>query len=398
MSSKSLKPKIVVGMSGGIDSSAAIFLLQKQGFQPIGLTLKLPTWQHTDNNLLGKNKKNNKDKKNTKKKKNNQNNLSDSDLINQPIKIAQSICKTLNVPHYTWDVKQGFIDIVVQYFINETKHQRTPNPCLICNRYFKLQKLLEWAKNHQINYVATGHYAQIKYNTRNRKYELWQSKDKKKDQSYYLALLNQQQLKHLIFPLGNYYKESIYQLAQKQNWLIFQRIKESQDFCFIKNKDLKDFLKTKLLLPSGPILDKNDPKQQVLGQHHGLPLYTLGQREGLGLANGPFYVCGFDFKNNALIVTHNKRDLFKKEILISPYTFISGEKLKHSALAKVKLRSSQTRHLAKMIPLKKSKNIKSNQIIKLIFNKPVFCPTPGQFAVWYQDNKCLGGGKILETN
>jgi len=357
---KSLKQKIVVGMSGGVDSSMSLIILKQKGFEPVGVTLKLPIWE-SPLNVLREN----------------------VCCTKESIDLAKLICKKINVNHYVLDVRKEFKKTVVNYFIKELKNNRTPNPCVICNRYFKFKKLIEFAKKHKIKYVATGHYAKIKFNKKTKEYELYRAKDKKKDQSYNLAFLTQEQLKRIIFPLGNFYKKEVYKLAEKNDFKIFYQKPQSQDFCFVSRKSISHFIKSLIKPKEGLIVLKNG---KILGKHQGLPLYTLGQRKGLNLANGPYYVLSYNIKKNILVVTKNKKDLFKKEIVVYPINFISKNNLKKPLVVKVKTRAQQKLTKAKLIPF--------NKKYKVIFEKPVYAPTPGQFAVFYQNDKCLGGGII----
>ena len=352
--------KVVLGMSGGVDSSMSLILLKKRGYEPIGITLKLPVWKN-QKNLLREN----------------------ICCTTESINLAKSICQQFDVPYFILNKQKEFKKTVVNYFKKEIKNNRTPNPCVICNRYFKFKYLIDWAKKHKIFYIATGHYAKIKYNPKTKKYELFRAKDKKKDQSYNLSFLTQNQLKRLIFPIGNLYKKEVYKLIEKERFSIFCQKPQSQDFCFVSGKSLQEFIKSCLKPKPGLIIDKSG---KILGKHNGLNFYTLGQRKGLKLANGPFYVLNFKPKENTLVVTNNKRDLLKREIVISPINFISGIPPKKPIEVMVKTRSQQKLSKANLIPFRRKYKIK--------FKKPVLSPTPGQFAVFYQNNKCLGGGVI----
>jgi len=355
------KKKIVVGMSGGIDSSVALILLKKQGWQPIGVSLKLPVWQNKINPL--------------------KENIHGS---KQSLKIASSICKKINVPHHIIDTEKDFKKQVIEYSINEWRNSRTPNPCVICNPNFKFKQLINWAKKHKIQYVATGHYAQVKFNPITKKYELLKAKDKNKDQTYNLCFLPQKWLKHIVFPLGKYTKQQIYNIAKKEGLKFFNQKQESKDFCFMAGQSLCPFLEEKIGKKQGLI---KDPEGNILSQHQGLHFFTIGQRKGIKLSNGPYFVAGFDKKKNALLVSKNKKDLLKKEIFVYPYHFISEEKTGKPIKAKVQIRYQQKPSLAQIIPEKRK--------LKIIFSKPVLAPCSGQFAVFYQKDRCLGGGKII---
>lgn len=353
--------KIVVGMSGGIDSSMALMLLKKQGWSPIGVSLKLPIWQNRANPL----------KENVHSSK-------------QSLKIARSICKRLNISHYIVDTRKDFQKEVVDYFLSEWKNLRTPNPCVICNPNFKFKQLLQFAKKHKIQYIATGHYARLRLNNKTKKYELLKARDKNKDQSYDLCLLPQKYLSRIIFPLGDYIKNDIYKIARKEGFKLLANKKESQDFCFIAGQSLLLFLKEKIGEKHGPVLDL---KGNTLSNHQGLHFFTLGQRKGIKLSGGPYFVAGWDKKKNSLFITKNKKTLYKKELFVFPYHLISGKRITKPIHAQVKTRYQQKLSQACLIPEKKK--------LKIILKKNIFAPCPGQFAVFYQKDKCLGGGRII---
>ena len=353
--------KIVVGMSGGIDSSMALILLKKQGWHPIGVSLKLPIWQNKLNPLK-----------------------ENPSCTKESLNIAEKVCKRLNVPYYTINAKKEFQKEVVNYFISEWKNLRTPNPCVICNPNFKFKQLLQWAKKHHIQYIATGHYARLRLNNKTKQFELLKAIDKKKDQSYDLCLLPQKYLSHIIFPLGNYTKEKIYKIANEEGFKTLAKKKESQDFCYIAGQSLCPFLKEKIGEKKGLIFNL---KEEILSKHQGLHFFTLGQRKGIKLSNGPYFVAGWDKKKNSLFATKNKKTLYKKELLVFPYHLISEKRLSKPINVQVKTRYQQKLSQAHLIPEKRK--------LKIVLKKKIFAPCPGQFAVFYQKDKCLGGGKII---
>lgn len=353
--------KIIVGMSGGVDSSVALILLKKQGFKPIGVTLKLPVWK-------------------------NEVNACRDNICYTPesIKVAKAICKKLKVPYFVINAQKEFQKEVINYFVKELKKYHTPNPCVICNRNLKFQLLIKLAEKMKIPLVATGHYAKIRLNKKTNLYELLKGKDKNKDQSYSLSLLAQKQLKHIILPLSDYTKEEVYKIAKKEGFLYFEKIKQSQNFCFVSNQDLPLFIQKEIGTNPGPIINL---KGNILGAHQGLYFYTIGQRKGLNLLNGPYYVKDFDISKNALIVTKNKKDLYKKEAILSPLNFIAGKINKKLIKISAKIRYRSKSASANLNLLNKNK-------AKIVFEKPQKAITPGQFCVFYQKDICLGNGII----
>ncbi|MAF20190.1 MAG: tRNA 2-thiouridine(34) synthase MnmA [Parcubacteria group bacterium] len=349
--------KVVVGLSGGVDSSVSLLLLKKQGYQPIGLSLKYTSWQ---------------DKRNLLKE-----NICCSQ---ESFAIAKKICQKLKAPYHIVDQKLDFKEKVMGYFLSVLKDKKTPNPCLICNHSVKFNKLFDFAKKHNIKYVATGHYARTENG------QLLKAKDKEKDQSYFLALLTKKQLKNIIFPLGNYTKAQVYQIAEKQGFDFFKKIKQSQDLCFVAQKSMPAYLAKEIGLEPGQIVDK---KGKILGKHQGLHFYTIGQRKGLNLPQGPWYVIGFDKKKNHLIVTNKEDDknLFKQTVFVSEVHFISDKIPVKMVKVKAKTRFNQELSSANLYPLK-------NDQVKLIFDKPQKAVAPGQWAVFYDKDICLGGGVI----
>ena len=349
--------QVVVGLSGGVDSSVSLLLLKKQGYQPIGVSLKYAVWQGKKNIL--------------------RENICCSP---ESLKIAKKICQKLKVPYYVIDEKLDFEKKVMGYFLSTLKEKKTPNPCLICNRLLKFNKLFDFAKEKGAQYVATGHYARVKDN------KLLRAKDKKKDQSYFLCILEQSQLQNIIFPLGNLTKEKVYQIASKEGFNFFTKTKQSQDLCFVSRQSIPFYLEEKIGFQPGEIIDIQG---NLLGKHQGLHFYTIGQRKGIKLSNGPWWVIGFNKKKNQLIVTNKENDpaLFSRTIVVSNVHFISGKAPKRVIKIKAKTRFSQPAASAKLYPLQKNK-------LKLVFEQPQKAVTPGQWAVFYQGDVCLGGGVI----
>ena len=369
-------------MSGGIDSSFASYLLLKQGFNIIGITF-LQTGNSPKKDFLR----------------------------------AQKIAKTLSIPHFYFNIKNDFKKEVIVPFLEDFKNGKTPNPCPICNKKIKLGLMMKKAKNLGADYIATGHYARKKQLATSDKqlvtYQLLKGKDKNKDQSYFLWMLSQRDLKKLILPLGGFTKEEVWQgIENSPLKKFFQKneyYKESQDVCFLSSpsaytKDhskakLSDFLKRNLKTKPGPILDKDG---KIIGDHQGIHFFTIGQRSGLHIGakspkQNPLYVVKIDKEKNAVIVGEEK-DLYQKEILIKDLHLISEKEIQLPLRVKVKIRARHKAAAATILPLEKkftgqSKNLKSN--IYLIFDKPQRALAPGQHAVFYQRNILLGGGIIM---
>jgi len=349
---KAVKEKVLVGLSGGVDSAVCLYLLKKQGYSPIGVFLDF------------------------------------SQCSNQEQKESvKRICSLLSVPYFIHKCSGEFKNIVLKYFKDSYRKGHTPNPCVFCNRYFKFELLRTLASQRKIKYIATGHYVRLKKGRKVNKILI--AKDKAKDQSYFLCLLNQKLLKRAIFPLGNLKKEQVKDIAKKIGFLK-KDYKESQNLCFLGEKLISHYLSLILGEKPGNIVNE---KGGVLGSHKGLHFYTLGQRKGIHLSKGPFWVVGFDYKNNNLIVSKNKNLLFKKEVIVSPYNFIFFKKFprKKFIQVKAKLRSQSALSLANLYFLSKKE-------LKLVFKNPQKAPTPGQFAVFYKNNLCLGGGVIFSAH
>lgn len=360
------KQKVVVGLSGGVDSSVSLILLKKQGYQPIGVSLKYARWENQKNLL--------------------KDNVCCS---KESFAIARKICQQLKVPYYIIDSRLDFKEKVMGYFLSLLKNKKTPNPCVVCNRLVKFDKLFEFVQKKGADFVATGHYARVRKNPRTGKYELLKAKDPKKDQSYFLCLLTQKQLAKIIFPLGDLTKEQVYQIAKKQGFDFFEKTKQSQDLCFVAQQSIPAYLEKEIGFEPGELIDK---KGNVLGKHQGLHFYTIGQRKGINLAQGPWWVIGFDFKKNQLFVTNQENDpaLFRRTAIVTNYHFISGQSIKQAIKVQAKVRFSQPAASAKILPLK-------GNMLKLVFNQPQKAITPGQWAVFYKGDVCLGGGMITKT-
>jgi len=343
--------KVLVAMSGGIDSSVAMILLKKSGFSPIGITFKLIEGSKC------------------------------CDIESQHH--AKAVCKKYGIPHYIFDISRDFKKKVIDYFICELKNARTPNPCVVCNRKLKFDQLIKFAKKLGVKYVATGHYAVIKKdsNSMNSKYSLLKAKDSSKDQSYYLSFLPQKWLSKILFPVGKYNKKDIYDIAKKERLDFLVEKKQSQDLCFIEPKAKDIFIARNIKNIEGDIVDTAG---NLIGKHSGLHHYTIGQRKGLNLSGGPYFVVGINKSKNTVIVSKNEKDpnLYTKEIKLKNINLISGNKIKSPIKVSAKIRYQQ----------KASSAVLDGNVLR--FSRPQKASTKGQVAVFYSGRKCLGGGII----
>ena len=360
--------KVIYAMSGGVDSSVAAALLKRDGFNVIGVFMKL--WPEKYFSLAAQ-------------------------------RTVKNVCSQLGIPFLVFNLTKEFKKKVIDYFLREYQRGRTPNPCVECNREIKFGLFFKRAINSGADFVATGHYARLRREIRNSKFEIRKlliAKDKEKDQSYFLYNLTQKHLKKVLFPIGNYTKPQIRDLAKEFG--IYHLVRpESRDICFIKGRH-QDFLKKYLKLKPGPIFDTSGKK---IGQHQGLPLYTIGQRKEIKVPGAfPYYVLKLDFKNNALIVTNNERDLYKKELVAEKVNWVSGKEPKLPLKIKAKIRYLHPDRTAKIV----SKVGKRSYLIE--FSRVQRAITPGQSVVFYspaqiskkfvagKGEELLGGGIICE--
>lgn len=352
-------------MSGGVDSSVAAALLKEQGYSLTGIFMHF--WAEESEIEKGRHRAENKC------------------CSLEAQEDARRVAEKLGFPFYTLNFARQFKKEVVDYFLKEYWQGRTPNPCVVCNKKIKFELLLKSALGLEIDYLATGHYVRVK-KTKGKKYQLLTAKDKEKDQSYFLYNLNQKQLRYLLFPLGDYTKKQVRKLAEQFDLPVAKK-RESQEICFVSGQDHNQFLKRHLKLKKGPIVTSQG---KVLGQHEGLPLYTIGQRKDIGVGGlGPFYVIKTDAKKNALIVTDNPEDplLFKKTLLAENVNWLSGQEptLPLKIEAKIRYRHSANKAVIK-------EKIKNNWLVE--FKEAQRAVTPGQSVVFYKGQQILGGGVI----
>lgn len=368
-----MKKKIVIAMSGGVDSSVCAALLKRRGFDCIGIYLNFWSDPSIDKacGALPQNKC----------------------CTKESLDDAREVAGKLGIPFYVFNVEQKFKCEVVDYFLEMYAEGRTPNPCVRCNREIKFGELLKYADKLGADYLATGHYARVKRGKNG--YELFSAKDKQKDQSYFLYHLTQEKLARIIFPIGDFLKSEIYTLAKKFGLDRVYKKKESQNVCFFAERTPEQFLKRHLaekFFKPGPIVTI---KGEKIGVHKGLPLYTIGQRKGIGIGgisgekeSEGRYVVAVDKAKNSLIVG-SKKDLAQKSFSCKEISFISGK----IPAGKIKV-DVKIRHRSPKIPATFEIKNKKGVIMSV---KDFIGVSPGQSAVFYKGGKVIGGGVIEKS-
>ena len=355
--------KVVVGMSGGVDSSVAAIMLKQQGYEVIGLFMR--NWDSSLNNdYLGNPNLNN--------------NICPQE---EDYNDALEVCKKLDIPLYRVDFVKEYWDNVFTYFLEELKCGRTPNPDIMCNKYIKFDAFIKEAKKLGADYIATGHYARIKNG------QLLRGIDDNKDQTYFLSQLTSEQLKNVLFPVGNLLKSEVRKIAEKYN-LITAKKKDSTGICFIGERNFKEFLKNYLPTKPGSVIDIETMKK--VGEHQGLMYYTIGQRKGLNIGGNSdkMFVVGKNLKDNILYVSFGEdNDYLKSDsCLVGNVNFISKER---PELCTAKFRYRQKDIEVKLEYLNNGKILAHYNDVKAV--------TPGQACVFYLGDVCLGGGIIEEV-
>lgn len=357
------KGKVIVGLSGGVDSSVAALLLLQQGWQVEGLFMK--NWEEDDDQEYC--------------------------AAAEDLKDARSIADQLGIELHTVNFSTEYWDRVFSYFLEEYRAGRTPNPDILCNSEIKFKAFLDYALGLGADYIATGHYARVSHDAPCSLLKL--AEDQDKDQTYFLYRLNQHQLSHSLFPLGDLTKQAVRDIARQENFTNHKK-KDSTGICFIGERRFRDFLSQYLPANPGDIVT---PDGDIIGHHQGLMYYTLGQRQGLGIGgvrgtdNTPWFVAGKDLENNRLIaVQGHQHELLMCDYLVAEQIHWISTKPQESSF--VCLSRSRHRQALQLCQVKLE-----NDLCKVTFDQPQRSATPGQSIVFYSDGICLGGGVIKST-
>jgi tRNA-specific 2-thiouridylase len=357
-----VKQRVVVGMSGGVDSSTTAGLLKEKGYEVIGATMCIGTGDKTQEGPVrccG---------------------LAD-------IEDARRVALHLEIPFYVIHLREEFEEEVIQYFCREYVQGKTPNPCILCNEKVKFGSFLKKAMELEADFLATGHYARLGFDERTGRYLLKKGVDRRKDQSYVLFSLTQDQFRHTLFPLGDLRKEEVRQKALQLGLRVHDK-PESQELCFIQETSYHSFLLERLKesVEPGSILDKDG---NVLGRHKGIPFYTIGQRRGLGLAKGkPLYVIKIDREKNAIVVG-GEEEVRSDTFIVDSVNWIVQPEMIPFHNVHVKIRYNHPGSEASLSP-------KGEGELEVKFKSPQKAITPGQAAVFYDGETLLGGGWIKE--
>ncbi|MDO8683453.1 MAG: tRNA 2-thiouridine(34) synthase MnmA [Armatimonadota bacterium] len=353
--------RVVVAMSGGVDSSVAAALLRKQGYEVIGVTMRI--WPDSAASKSG------------------------GCCSLSAVEDARRVANTLGFPHYVLNLQEDFEKLVIDQFIEEYRKGRTPNPCVRCNQFLKFDVLLQKAISLGADAIATGHYARIEFDAESSRWLLKRSSDRAKDQSYALYTMTQEQLSRTLFPLGEYSKIETRSIASELGLTVADK-PDSQEICFVPDNKYANFLAAAApeVAAPGPILDTAG---NTLGTHRGIAFYTIGQRKGLGIATGrPIYVVGIDKSNNAVIVGSNS-ELYRDTLVAKDVNMIAMDSLSSCVVVSAKIRYNMQDSPAEACSL-------SSGAMRVRFEKPQRAVTPGQSVVLYDGEVVVGGGVISE--
>ena len=356
------KKTVVVGMSGGVDSSVAAYLLKEQGYDVIGVTMQI--WQEEDSCTVEEN---------------------GGCCGLSAVEDARRVAQKLDIPYYVMNFRKEFQKQVIDYFTREYLEGRTPNPCIACNRYVKWESLLKRSLEIGADYIATGHYARVEQ-LPNGRYAIRNSVTAKKDQTYALYNLTQEQLARTLMPVGAYTKDEIRKIAEKAGLPVAHK-KDSQEICFVPDNDYAGFIKnsTGKTIPKGNFVLADG---KVIGEHQGIIHYTIGQRKGLNLSMGhPVFVTKIRPDSNEVVIGENE-DLFVNTLICDRVNFMAMEGLEEEVRLKAKIRYNHPGAECVISPVEDGK-------VRVTFDQPQRAITPGQAVVFYQGEYVAGGGIIL---
>ena len=359
----SRRPGALIAMSGGVDSSVAAWLMQRDGFDCTGVTMRLTRNEAVNTEGLH------------------------TCCSERDIEDAAEVAYAMDIPYEVLDFTADFQEKIIDKFIRVYEAGGTPNPCIDCNRYMKFDHLLRWAEAHGLDHVVTGHYARVEQDEATGRFLLKKGLDEGKDQSYVLYNLTQEQLAHIRLPLGGLHKTEVREIAE-QHKFVNARKHDSQDICFVPDGDDARFMEefTGKRYPAGDFLDENG---RVVGTHNGAVRYTIGQRKGLGLAMGaPVYVCGKDMQANTVTVGPEEM-LFDRIVYADEVNWIAIPELTGPLRVTARTRYHQVEQAATVYPAECG--------FRLEFDQPQRAPTPGQAVVLYQGDTVLGGGTITRV-
>ena len=358
--------KVVVAMSGGVDSSVAVALLKEKGYDVVGITMQVWPSENVE---------------------------SETERFGgccsiSDIEDARRVADKLKIPHYVLNFRDIFNEKVISNFVDEYSRGRTPNPCIRCNQLIKFEALFNKALSLEADYIATGHYARIKQDKKTGRYLLMRGKDEQKDQSYVLYTMTQEQLKSTLFPLGKLNKTRSREIAKKMGLRVAEK-PDSQEICFVTDDNYRNFLKERIpkSMQNGSI---KDPDGNIIGQHEGILNYTIGQRKGLGIsAAEPLYVLEIDAESNSIVVGPIET-LAREELIADELNLIAFKKLDKKISVDAKIRYNMKEAPAYLEP-------QANEKVKVCFKTPQNAITPGQAVVFYDREIVIGGATIEKS-